>query len=47
MTLIRRLTLFLEAGRIIDVFYPVFPPDADAGRVIAWLEARRQGITAS
>jgi peroxiredoxin len=35
--LIRRLTLLAEAGRIAEVFYPVFPPDADAGRVLSWL----------
>ncbi len=34
---IKRLTLILRDGRIEHVFYPVFPPDADAGRVIAWL----------
>ncbi len=38
--LIRRLTLLAEAGRIAEVFYPVFPPDADAGRVADWLRAR-------
>jgi peroxiredoxin len=38
MTLIKRLTLIVGDGRIEQVFYPVFPPDADAGRVVAWLE---------
>lgn len=38
--LIRRLTLIARAGRIEKVFYPVFPPDADAARVQAWLAAR-------
>ena len=37
LELIKRLTLITRAGRIEEVFYPVFPPDADAGRVIAWL----------
>ncbi len=37
MTLIKRLTLIVTDGVIERVFYPVFPPDADAGRVIAWL----------
>jgi peroxiredoxin len=41
MTLIRRLTLICSAGRIRRVFYPVFPPDADAGRVIEWLQSNR------
>lgn len=34
---IRRLTLIARAGRIETYFYPVFPPDADAGRVLEWL----------
>jgi peroxiredoxin len=38
-TLIRRLTLIVADGRIERVFYPVFPPDADAARVIAYLAA--------
>jgi peroxiredoxin len=38
--LIKRLTLFIRDGRIEEVFYPVFPPDSDAQRVIAWLTAR-------
>ena len=41
MTLIKRLTLIVADGRIEHVFYPVFPPDADAGRVVAWLAAHR------
>ena len=41
MTLIKRLTLMVGDGRIEHVFYPVFPPDADAGRVVAWLAAHR------
>jgi peroxiredoxin len=44
MTLIRRLTLFLHQGRIADCFYPVFPPDADAGRVVDWLQARQGAL---
>ena len=39
MTLIRRLTLILLAGRIEYVFYPVFPPDQSAAQTIAWLRA--------
>jgi len=37
MTLMKRLTLIVEHGRIAHVFYPVFPPDKHAGEVIAWL----------
>lgn len=40
MTLIKRLTLIIDAGRIIKVFYPVFPPDKDAVKVIEWLSAK-------
>jgi peroxiredoxin len=40
MELIRRLTLLTKAGRIEAVHYPVFPPDADAGRALEWLRAR-------
>ncbi len=39
MTLYRRLTLVAAAGRIVKVFYPVFPPDRDAAEVLAWLAA--------
>jgi peroxiredoxin len=35
--LIKRLALVLRDGRIEHVFYPVFPPDANAGQVHAWL----------
>lgn len=38
-TLYRRLTLVAEAGRIVKVFYPVFPPDRNAAEVLAWLAA--------
>jgi peroxiredoxin len=37
MTLIKRLTLIIDDGAIEAVFYPVFPPDADAANVAAWL----------
>ena len=40
LTLYKRITLVLEAGRIAKVFYPVFPPDANAGDVLAWLRSR-------
>lgn len=38
-TVIQRLTLLTRDGRIESVFYPVFPPDADAERALAWLRA--------
>jgi len=37
MTLIKRLTLIISRGRIVKVFYPVFPPDKNAEEVIDWL----------
>ena len=41
MTLYRRLTLVAEAGKIVKAFYPVFPPDRNAGEVLGWLRACR------
>jgi peroxiredoxin len=40
LTLYKRLALVAEEGRIVKVFYPVFPPDRNAADVLAWLEAR-------
>lgn len=37
MTLYKRLTFVAEHGRIVKVFYPVFPPDGHALEVLAWL----------
>jgi len=41
-TLIKRLAMVLDDGRIAKVFYPVFPPDRNAGDVLAWLEQNRR-----
>jgi peroxiredoxin len=35
--LYKRLALVAEQGRIVKVFYPVFPPDENAAEVLAWL----------
>lgn len=40
LTLYKRITLVAQDGRIVKVFYPVFPPDANAGEVLAWLRSR-------
>jgi len=40
LTLYKRITLVAENARIVKVFYPVFPPDANAGDVLRWLQAR-------
>ena len=37
MTLLRRFTLIVDAGRVTHVFYPVFPPDRSAADVMEWL----------
>jgi hypothetical protein len=39
MTLLKRLTLFVEDGTIDDVIYPVFPPDRSAADALARLAA--------
>jgi peroxiredoxin len=36
--LIKRLTLIVDSGKIVKVFYPVFPPDKNAPEVIEWLQ---------
>jgi peroxiredoxin len=38
-TLYKRLALIARERRIVRVFYPVFPPDRNAGDVVAWLRA--------
>ena len=37
MTLVKRLTMIIEDGEILKVFYPVFPPGRNAEEVIGWL----------
>jgi peroxiredoxin len=39
MTLIKRMALVIDDGKISKVFYPVFPPDKNAEEVLAWLNA--------
>jgi peroxiredoxin len=39
--LIKRLTLIVESGKIVKVFYPVFPSDRNAGDVVHWLKENR------
>lgn len=40
--LYKRLALVAERGRIVKVFYPVFPPDENAAEVVAWLRRRER-----
>lgn len=42
LTLIKRLALIIDDARITKVFYPVFPPDRNAGDVLAWLQEHRR-----
>jgi peroxiredoxin len=41
MTLLARMALVIEDGKIVKVFYPVFPPDKNAEEVVAWLRANK------
>jgi len=38
-TLLKRIALVLNKGRVEKVFYPVFPPDRSSAEVLAWLRA--------
>jgi peroxiredoxin len=40
LILYKRCTVVTEDARIVKVFYPVFPPDANAGDVLRWLQNR-------
>jgi peroxiredoxin len=40
LTLYKRLTLVAEGGRVVKVFYPVFPPDQNARDVLEYLRSR-------
>ena len=46
LTLYKRLTLVAQDARVVKVFYPVFPPDANAGDVLGWLRARTSRASA-
>jgi len=39
LTLMKRLALVIDDAVITHVFYPVFPPDRNAGDVLDWLKA--------
>jgi peroxiredoxin len=39
LQLLKRVTLILRDGHVEHVFYPVFPPDANAAEVADWLQA--------
>jgi len=37
LELYKRLTIIVDEGQIVKIFYPVFPPDENADGVLAWL----------
>lgn len=39
-TLLKRLTMVIDDGRVTRVWYPVFPPDRHADEVLGWLRAQ-------
>ncbi len=39
LTLIKRMAMIIDDGVITHLFYPVFPPDRNAGDVLAWLKS--------
>jgi peroxiredoxin len=41
MTLLKRMALVIDDGKITKAFYPVFPPDKNAADVIAWMQTSR------
>ena len=48
MTLLKRLTMVIDEGRVAHAIYPVFPPDRSAADTLAWLSGhpRRMGASA-
>lgn len=43
--LIKRMSMAVVDGRIVRVWYPVFPPDKSADEVLRWLRIERQGVS--
>ena len=41
--LMKRLTMAVEDGKVVKIWYPVFPPDKSAAEVLEWLEMRGNG----
>ncbi|KAK1035344.1 hypothetical protein LTS16_014676 [Friedmanniomyces endolithicus] len=41
-TLIKRMAMAVESGKIVKVWYPVFPPDQSAAQVLGWLKTGRK-----
>lgn len=45
--LIKRLSLAIEDGKIVKVWYPVFPPNESANEVLKWLKTKSERTTLS
>jgi len=43
-TLLKRLAWVADDGKIVKLFYPVFPPDKNAEEVLEWLRANQPKI---
>ena len=41
-TLIKRMGWYVDEGRVVNLWYPVFPPDKNAQTVLAWLRTSRR-----
>lgn len=41
--LVKRVTIAVRDGKIVKVWYPVFPSDKSAAQVIEWLKGEREG----
>lgn len=46
MELYKRMAIVAVDGRIVKVFYPVFPPERNADEVLGWLADNRQFTSA-
>jgi peroxiredoxin len=42
--LLKRLTTISKDGKIVKVFYPVFPPDRNADEVVDWLKVDNRSL---
>ena len=42
-SLMKRYTLAIKEGKVVKVWYPVFPPDENWKEVVAWLKENKQG----
>ena len=42
-SLAKRLALVIDDGIVAHAFYPVFPPDRNAGDVLTWLQSNKRG----